>query len=245
MFGNFSLTRFIGLAIVFMSVSGCVTRTAYNEKYVSDEIGQRSGYHLPDTSFDTLYLPPGIILEDGLTVEESVAITLWNNPQLQVDLADLGFARADLIEAGMLPNPIFSFLFPLGPKQMEFTLSYAIDILWKRPRRVAAAKLNTEKVAENLVNNGLALVRNVYISFADLNMTVERLKIIEDEASLVSEIAEIAFARMQAGDISELEETAFQLAASRTSEVAISARRDMEIQKIRFLTLLGILAASF
>jgi cobalt-zinc-cadmium efflux system outer membrane protein len=230
------------LAMVFMSVSGCVTRTAYNEKYVSDEIGERSGYHLPDTSSDSLNIPPGIIFEDGLSEEESVAIALWNNPQLQVDLADLGFARADLIEAGMLPNPAFSYLFPLGPKQMEFTLSFAIDVIWQRPRRVAAAKLNTEKVAENLVNNGLTLVRNVYVSFADLNMAIGRLKIIEDEAALDGEISEIAFARMQAGDISELEETAFHLTASRTKEVSISARRDMEIQKIRFLTLLGLIS---
>jgi cobalt-zinc-cadmium efflux system outer membrane protein len=70
---------------------------------------------------------------------------------------------------------------------------------------------------------------------------MERLKIIQDEAALDGEIAEIALIRMQAGDISELEETAFQLAASRTREVSISARRDMEIGKIRFLTLLGLI----
>jgi cobalt-zinc-cadmium efflux system outer membrane protein len=225
-----------------MSVSGCATRSAFNEKYVSDEIGQRSGYHLPDESSDSLYLPPGVILEDGLSEEESVAIALWNNPQLQVDLAELGFARADLIEAGMIPNPIFSFLFPLGPKQMEFSLSFAIDVIWQRPRRVAAAKLNTERVAENLVNHGLAMVRNVYVSFADLNMAMKRLEIIGDETKLDSEIAEIASVRTQVGDISELEETAFQLAASRTREASISARRDMEIQKIRFLTLLGLIS---
>jgi cobalt-zinc-cadmium efflux system outer membrane protein len=125
---------------------------------------------------------------------------------------------------------------------MEFSLSFAIDVIWQRPRRVAAAKLNTEKVAENLVNNGLTLVRNVYISFADLNMAMGRLKIIENEAQLDGEIAEIALTRMQVGDISELEETAFHLAASRTKELLISARRDMEIQKIRYLTLLGLLS---
>jgi cobalt-zinc-cadmium efflux system outer membrane protein len=77
----------------------------------------------------------------------------------------------------MLPNPAFSLLFPLGPKQLEFTLSYAIDILWQRPGRVAAARPNAEKVAENLVNHGLALVCNVYISFADLHMAPGKFRI--------------------------------------------------------------------
>lgn len=236
------LYRSIPLVFLFLIISGCSTRTLYNEKYVSDKIEQRSGFNLPAEFSDSLRLPSVVLPEDGLTEEESVAIALWNNPQLQVDLADLGFARADLIEAGMLPNPVFSLLFPVGPKQLEFTLSYAIDVLWQRPKRVAAAKLNAEKVAENLVQNGLALVRNVYVSFADLNKTREQLKVLEDESNLDAEIAGIASSRLQAGDISKLEETAFQLAASRTREVSLQARRDMEIQKIRFLALLGLIS---
>jgi cobalt-zinc-cadmium efflux system outer membrane protein len=230
------------LAIVLLSLSGCATRSVYDRKYVSDEIEKRSGYNIPVEPSDSTRIPPGIIPEDGLTQKEAVAIAVWNNPQLRVDLADLGFARADLIEAGMLPNPVFSVLFPLGPKQLEYTLSFAVDVLWQRPRRVASANLNAEKVAENLVNNGLALVRNVHVSFADLNLAIEKLKIMEDEADLDEEIAEIASIRMQAGDISELEETSFRLAASRTREASITARRDAEIQKIRFLTLLGLIS---
>lgn len=142
----------------------------------------------------------------------------------------------------MLPNPVFSLLFPVGPKQLEFTLSYAIDVLWQRPKRVAAAKLNAEKVAENLVQNGLGLVRNVYVSFADLYKVREQLKVLEDEARLDIEIAEIAASRLQIGDISELEEIAFHLAASRAREASLLARRNMEIQKIRFFTLLGLIS---
>lgn len=188
-------------------------------------------------------LPSGVNPEDGLTVKEAVAVALWNNQQLKVDLAELGFARSDLMEAGMLPNPVFSFLFPLGPKQMEYTLSLAVEALWQRPRRVSAAKLNTEKVAENLVNHGLALVRDVYVSFADFNMALEKLSILEEEAALDKEIAEIALIRMQTGEINSMEEAALQLASSRTKEVAISARRDMEIQKIIFLSNLGIISS--
>ena len=236
------LQRTIYISILFIFVSGCATLTSYNERYVSDKIEQRSGFNLPVEFSDSIKIPSGIVLEDGLTVEESVAIALWNNPQFQVDMADLGFARADLMQSGMLPNPVFSLLFPAGPKQLEFTLSYTIDVLWQRPKRVAAAKLNAEKVAENLVHNGLALVRNVYISFADLNKAREILKALDDESALDTEISEIASARFDAGDISKPEETAFKLTASRARETAINARRDFEIQKLQFLTLLGLIS---
>ena len=53
-------------------------------------------------------------LDDGLTSEEAVSIALWNSPSFQATLADLGIARADLVEAGLLRNPVFSLLFPVG-----------------------------------------------------------------------------------------------------------------------------------
>ena len=41
----------------------------------------------------------------------------------------------------MLTNPVLSLLFPVGPKQLEATLRWPIEVLWERPRRVAAARL--------------------------------------------------------------------------------------------------------
>lgn len=240
MIKKFSIYKYITGAVLFVIISGCTTRTLFDEKYVSDKIEQRSGFSLAVESSDSLQLPAGVTAEDSLTEEESVAIALWNNPQLQVVLGDLGFARADLIEAGMLPNPVFSLLFPIGPKQMEFTLYYAIDVLWQRPKRVAASKLNAEKVAESLVQYGLALVRDVYVSFAELNKLGEQLRVLEDEAALDTEIAEIASYRLEVGDISELEETALHLAASLSREASLYARRDMETSRIRFLNVLGL-----
>src|SRR5688500_4982122 len=47
------------------------------------------------------------MLADELTADEAVAIAILNSPRLQVTLAELGIARADLIEASTISNPIF------------------------------------------------------------------------------------------------------------------------------------------
>ena len=99
----------------------------------------------------TAPLPPDSSIDDGLTAQEAVAIALWNSASFQATLADLGIARADLVEAGLLRNPVFSLLFPWGPKQLEWTLQFPFDALWQRPRRVAAARLNAQAVGERLV----------------------------------------------------------------------------------------------
>src|SRR5262245_65803771 len=64
-------------------------------------------------------LPPNVVVDDGLTSDEAVAIALWNSPSFQATLADLGVARADVVEAGLLRNPVLSLLFPVGQKQLE------------------------------------------------------------------------------------------------------------------------------
>ena len=66
----------------------------------------------------------------------------------------MGFARADLLEAGLLLNPVLSLLFPVGPKQLEATLKWPIDVLWQRPRRVASARFAADRVAAGLEQAG-------------------------------------------------------------------------------------------
>src|SRR5712692_10040857 len=45
-------------------------------------------------------LPDGVSLADGLSEDAAVAVALWNNATFHADLAALGIARADLVEAG-------------------------------------------------------------------------------------------------------------------------------------------------
>jgi hypothetical protein len=106
------------------------------------------------------------------TPDEAVEVALWNNPEFQVSASALGFARADLLEAGLLRNPVLSLLFPLGTKQLEATLKWPVEVLWERPKRVAAARLSTEAAAERLVQAGLDLAAAVKTAFlAPIAMT--------------------------------------------------------------------------
>ncbi len=47
------------------------------------------------------------LLADGLTADEAVQIALLNNRTLQARYEDLRIAQADLVQAGLLKNPIF------------------------------------------------------------------------------------------------------------------------------------------
>jgi outer membrane protein, heavy metal efflux system len=185
-------------------------------------------------------LPPDVNLGDGLTQEEAVAIALWKSPPFQATLSDLGIARADLAEAGLLRNPIFSLLFPVGPKQLEFTLQYPFEALWQRPARVAAARVNTQAVGERLVWDALALVAQVRTAHADAMTADRRLVLATQNAELTRRLADITNARLRAGDISDLEARAPRTDASRTDVVRRAVQHDRDLARLTLAALLGL-----
>ena len=184
--------------------------------------------------------PPDASIEDGLTSQEAVAIALWNSPSFQATLADLGVARADLVEAGLLRNPVFSLLFPVGPKQLEWTLQFPFDALWQRPRRVAAARLNVQAVGQRLVWDALTLVAQARTAHAEALIADRRLQLTVENADLVQRLADITEARLRAGDISELEARSARSDAARVQVVRRAAEHDRNLARLTLAATLGL-----
>ena len=188
----------------------------------------------------TAPLPPDTSIEDGLTSQEAVAIALWNSPSFQATLADLGIVRADLVEAGLLRNPVFSLLFPWGPKQLEWTLQFPFDALWQRPRRVAAAQLNAKAVGERLVWDALALVAQVRAAHAESLIADRRLQLSLEITDLVQRLTGITEARLRAGDISDLEARAARNDAARVQVASRAVEHDRNLARLTLAATIGL-----
>lgn len=175
-------------ATVLLS-SGCM-RTRSDVRPVAVDLERRTGYLVTNSPPGEVVFPPSVSLADGLSEDELVTLALWNNAAFQEVLADLGLSRADLVQAGMLPNPTLSVLFPVGAKPLEVTAKYPLEIFWLRPRRVATAKLDYERTAQRLVQSGLDLIRDVRVAFADLALANQRLQLARATVTLNQQIAE-------------------------------------------------------
>ncbi|MEA1673702.1 TolC family protein [Nitrospirillum sp. BR 11163] len=85
------------------------------------------------------------LLTRPLTADGAVQVALLNNPGLQATYEDLGVAQADLVQAGLLRNPILSLAteFPTKgaePPKLEFSVvANFLDLLWLPARRKVAA----------------------------------------------------------------------------------------------------------
>lgn len=232
------LTTIILLSL--LSASG-LAQAKTQPAEVSKEVEARTGHKLnPATKPAAFSLPPGVALDDGVTEDEAIAIALWNNAALQAELTAQGLARADLIEAGLLRNPSLTMIFPFSTRILEAVANWPFEALWQRPRRVAAAKLELERIGETLVARALDLVRDVRLAYAEYAAAQTRARVAEGIAQERREIAVIVNARLRAGDISELETSASVVDARLAEERAARFAQEVVIAHERVRTLLGL-----
>ena len=227
------------ITLLALSLTAC-TPQGKGLSDVANDLEQRTGQHFAETGADETAWPANISLNDGLSDDELVSLALWNNPAFRATLADLGLSRADLVQAGMLPNPTLSMLMPFGAKPLEMTLIYPLEIFWLRPQRIETAKLDVEQAAHRLVQTGLDLIRDVRVAHAELTLAKERLKLAHSSVTLNQNIAELTHARLRAGDASELELTNAQVDALQAQEQQGRFRHDCEIAKERLRNLAGL-----
>ena len=236
----------ICLALSILLISGCAAPdegASDNFSHISAGLKERTNYTLrQDYKSRQFEIPDWVTLDDGLSQDEAVALALWNNAQFQADLAALGFARADLLEANMLSNPIFSILFPISPKLLETELDIPIDVLWQRPHRIAAAELDAKRLSENLIKNGLGLIRDVQITYTELLLAQERIILASTKAQLQIQINQLNQSRLRTGDISQLAVSASYVDMLRATDAIKRISEEADVLKQKFHSLLGIIS---
>jgi cobalt-zinc-cadmium efflux system outer membrane protein len=156
-------------------LGGC-TSVALNAGFddVSATVEQRSGVKLfwnNGTDLDKEAAEKlAALLKTKLTVDDAVQIALLNNRELQAVYSDLGVAQADLVQAGLLNNPIFDagIKWPTpggGKPELELAaVTNFLDIFYLPLRkRVATARFEEAKTrVSGSVLDFAARVRNAF-----------------------------------------------------------------------------------
>ena len=112
------------------------------------------------------------LLKDKLTVDDAVQVALLNNRELQAVYSDLGIAQADLVQAGLLNNPIFDGAIKWataggGKPDLELAVVMNfLDIIYLPLRkRVATARFEEAKTrVSGMVLDFAARVRTAFFS---------------------------------------------------------------------------------
>jgi cobalt-zinc-cadmium efflux system outer membrane protein len=187
-----------------------------------------------------IVFPNGASLSDGLTEDEAVLIALWNNAAFHELLADLDIANGDLVQAGLLPNPEVAYFFPVSEKPYKYAIDFPIEALWLRPIKIAAAESETARVCERLTQAALDLIRDVRQAYADALLARGRLRVVEEAVQIRGQIARLADARLNAGDISAQESATARIDSLQSQQDVARAGYDVSLADERLRHLLGI-----
>lgn len=202
----------------------------YSSKHVIDAAATRSGF-----TDETVRIPDNATL----TEESAVVIALWNNAAFHELLTELDIATSDLVQAGLLPNPEFLYFWPVPDKPFKYAFELPLEAFWLRPIRIAAAQSDQTRVGQRLVQAALDLIRDTRQSFAEVTLAHGRLKVANDAVQIRGEIARIAAARLNAGDISPQEAATALIDSHTARQNAARIRYDVNLAEERLRLLLG------
>lgn len=150
-----------------------------------------------------------LVLEE-LTPEKAIQIALFNNRNIQATFEELGIARANLIEAGLLSNPFFEieFRYPFvrGLKtNIEYLITSSLLDLFLIPLRNRLA--NTEyhqakmRISHEIINVFFDIRETYYEWVAKLKNEQCRHAIL----NLTNILFKIAAQQFEAGNINQLD----------------------------------------
>ena len=154
--------------------------------------------------------PPEWTADGVLPLDEAVSLALRNNRALRADLEMIGQADADLVQAGLMQNPVINMMvmFPDGGGRAMLRGSgvpmQPLQDLWLIParRKVAAAQLQQAvlRVADRAIETATA----VKTAYAKLQYTQRAISLIKDNIDLAEQSARIIEARQTAGQSTQV-----------------------------------------
>ncbi|MEO7244774.1 MAG: TolC family protein [Rubrivivax sp.] len=214
------------------------------EQTTKSRLGKDVQWARSDDDRATLARRVSELLTQPLTVDDAVQVALLNNRGLQASFAELGIAEADLVQAGRLPNPGFSFarLRRGGEVELErgfhFNLAQLIAMPMIRQvesRRFARTQGDTAMAVLSLA----AATRKAYFNALAAEETVRYMHQVKQTAEASAELAR----RMQAvGNFNKLQrarEQAFYADAALNLARAEQAQRATRERLTRLLGVWG------
>jgi cobalt-zinc-cadmium efflux system outer membrane protein len=160
------------------------------------------------------------MLNEELTPEAAVQLAFMNNPKIQAIFEKIGIAQADLVEAGLLSNPMFEIdtRYPnhTGLKtNIEYLITTSLLDIVLIPLRKKVAATEFEQTKMRVANEILGLAFDVRETYYELLSEIQKIQYLRSIVELTRINFEIVVRQYNIGNVNVLD---FQLAHSKYFE---------------------------
>lgn len=210
------ITKIFSISCLILIASGCMrvdTNPVALFNGVKADIASLTNQNIywdPCLSDSVEMISAEELLKKVLTEDFVVQIALLNNQKLQAVYENLGIAKANLVQAGLLKNPIFSFSDRFSTQSvitdlidMALFQNFLEILLIPLKKKMARAELEATKAM--LMTNILDTIAETRIAFYMLQ-TTEKIWDLKNQILLATELSYVAAQKLfEAGNIKDLQ----------------------------------------
>lgn len=182
------------------------------------------------------------LLAQPLNEENAVRIALINNRTLQQTYEEIGIAHAELVQAGLMSNPILGYSLGRGGGMTTKTLTVELaflDLLWI-PLRRELGGIAYEEAKLRVGDEVLRTVRDTKKAFIEARIAQE-IAAIQDERLKSNEAsAQLAIRQFTAGNLSKRDRLKIQEAYAHVRTEAIKAHQNAASAREELNKMIGI-----
>ncbi len=237
--------RSLSFSLGCAAVAGCATlnptpHVRQAEALVEERIGTR-----PDWTQPCDEVPPAWDGATVLSMDEAVAQALRNNRELRGEIEMIGQANADLVQAGLLQNPVINVMAMLpegGGRAMlrgNALPMQPLQDLWLIPARKQVAVAQLQQTILRVADRALQTAADVRTVFVNLQWATRSAELIEDNVRIVDQSTHLIQMRQAAGKATQVEVNLSRLRRLQLQSELLSMQTKVRSLKRELLALVG------
>ncbi len=180
-----------------------------------------------------------------LLLDEAVFTALRENRQLRADLEMIGQANADLVQAGLLSNPVINFMvmFPSGGGRAMLR-SGALPMqpladLWLIPARTEVATAQLQQALLRVADRSVETAAEVKKTYAEIQYAQRAVELIRANMDLVEQFTSIIEIRQASGQASQVEVNLSRIRHDRLQSDLLAMQARLSQTKHELLAMMG------
>lgn len=232
--------------MVLLVLTGCSTITK-NEVFegVKKETGQSVQWIKTPQEAASVEQSVKGLLSQALTQDNAVRIALINNRVLQQMYEEIGISQSELVQAGLMSNPLLGYSIGRGGGSTTTTLSLDVaflDVLWI-PLRRELGGLALEETQFRVGDEVLKTVREVKKAYIDVRVAQEKRVLYENLLKSHEASMQLAIRQNTAGNLSKRNLLKMQDVYAHARLEAMDLSRENAMAREALNRLLGVYGA--
>jgi len=238
--------RLLAVLVSAAVLGGCASFSpdggfAAVEKTAKDRLGKDVQWARSDADLDSIAQRVSELLVKPLSVDDAVQVALLNNRGLQASFQELGIGEAELVQAGRLPNPGFSFgrMSQGDEREIERGLHLNLARLIAMPYIGQMEARRFEQTKGMVAMSVLSLAADTRKAYYNALAAEETVRYMRQVKQAAEASAELARRMEQVGNFTKLQRAREQVFYADAAQNLARAERAQRSTRERLTRLLG------